>query len=512
MNALALAGNGYVYAFTSSPVGGIYSVNTSTGIVTAAGTALNTFWSGTWPLLTRDGKRYLYTEYAKFDISDGPAALVSKFSYAACGEFWTSTDGTKIFDACGQVLRSSDAPAVDLTVEGSLPGMSLVVWAADSGPAVHQVAALGNDLGGTPDGYVSLYDDSALTLLTKSLNANFLVGSTSYAGFGQNAFWSKDSSKLFVVEKADPASNLVANYGISTINTAASSPTCTFTVTGTADSVSAAGGSASFTVTASAPTCTWSSFAPGSSWYTITSGFSGTGNGSVVVQLGGYGFQQPGAYAFNRSATLTIAGQTETVTQDPPCSFTLTASNSSFWANGGSGTVSVATGKGCPWIATSSANWLTFSSATTGTGNGSINFVAAANTTGSAQNGNVTVGITANAFPPSQVYINEAIIPTPLGPLRFVPITPCRVADTRNATGPFGGPMIAAGDTRDFRMTSSGCGVPSTAQAYSLNVTAVPPGGLGYLTIWPSGQAKPLASLLNSDGRVKAVASIVPCG
>jgi len=49
--------------------------------------------------------------------------------------------------------------------------------------------------------------------------------------------------------------------------------------------------------------------------------------------------------------------------------------------------------------------------------------------------------------------------------------------------------------------------------AYSLNVTVVPTGSLGYLTIWPTGQGQPLVSTLNSiDGRVKANAAIVPGG
>jgi len=98
-------------------------------------------------------------------------------------------------------------------------------------------------------------------------------------------------------------------------------------------------------------------------------------------------------------------------------------------------------------------------------------------------------------------------------PLQFVPVTPCRVADTRNPNGPFGGPPITGGTSRDFAIPNSACGVPPTAAAYSLNVTAVPAGPLGYLTVWPSGQDQPFVSTLNSnDGRVKANAAIVPAG
>jgi len=39
--------------------------------------------------------------------------------------------------------------------------------------------------------------------------------------------------------------------------------------------------------------------------------------------------------------------------------------------------------------------------------------------------------------------------------------------------------------------------VPTTATAASINVTAVTPGGSGFITVWPCGVARPLASNLN---------------
>ncbi len=102
---------------------------------------------------------------------------------------------------------------------------------------------------------------------------------------------------------------------------------------------------------------------------------------------------------------------------------------------------------------------------------------------------------------------------TPAAGLRFVPITSCRVADTRNPAGPFGGPAMEAGSTRSFPIPQSACGIPATAQAYSLNVTVVPNGRLSYLTLFPTGQNQPLVSTLNSyDGAVVANAAIVPAG
>jgi hypothetical protein len=112
---------------------------------------------------------------------------------------------------------------------------------------------------------------------------------------------------------------------------------------------------------------------------------------------------------------------------------------------------------------------------------------------------------------PKSVTANFASSPTAL---QFVPLTPCRVLDTRDPTGPLGGPFISAGTIRIVPVTSSSCGIPPDAGAYSVNITVIPRNGfLGYLTVWPSGQPQPVVSTLNSyDGSVLANAAIVPAG
>ena len=97
--------------------------------------------------------------------------------------------------------------------------------------------------------------------------------------------------------------------------------------------------------------------------------------------------------------------------------------------------------------------------------------------------------------------------------LAFYPVTPCRVADTRNPTGTFGAPALAGGVPRTFPVSSSSCGIPASAQAYAFNMTVVPTGLLGYLSTWPAGSPQPLVSTLNAlTGAVTSNASIVPAG
>src|SRR6266403_6407032 len=83
--------------------------------------------------------------------------------------------------------------------------------------------------------------------------------------------------------------------------------------------------------------------------------------------------------------------------------------------------------------------------------------------------------------------------------------------DTRSAASVFGGPIIGAAQSRDIPIESSGCGVPSTVKAYSLNATVVPPAPLGFLSLWPAGAPQPGVSTLNAnDGSITANAAIVP--
>jgi uncharacterized repeat protein (TIGR03803 family) len=97
--------------------------------------------------------------------------------------------------------------------------------------------------------------------------------------------------------------------------------------------------------------------------------------------------------------------------------------------------------------------------------------------------------------------------PTPTA-LGLVSAAPCRLADTRQSN------PIQGGTWQTFVVPQlGGCNIPATAIAYSLNVTVVPRGTLGYLTIWPAERPQPYVSTLNSpDGRVKASAAIVPAG
>ena len=90
-----------------------------------------------------------------------------------------------------------------------------------------------------------------------------------------------------------------------------------------------------------------------------------------------------------------------------------------------------------------------------------------------------------------------------VGPLQFYSVTPCRLADTRNAVGTNGGPVLSHGVVRNFAVYTApaNCGIPNDLQnpvkAVTLNITVVSPTSLGHLTAFPYKTAVPVVSNIN---------------
>ena len=63
------------------------------------------------------------------------------------------------------------------------------------------------------------------------------------------------------------------------------------------------------------------------------------------------------------------------------CTYSISPTSANFGASGGTGSVSVTTQAGCTWTASSGAAWLTITSGSSGTGNGTIRYSVSANTT-----------------------------------------------------------------------------------------------------------------------------------
>jgi Calx-beta domain len=92
----------------------------------------------------------------------------------------------------------------------------------------------------------------------------------------------------------------------------------------------------------------------------------------------------------------------------------------------------------------------------------------------------------------------------------FFTVPPCRIVDTRGATGPLGGPALNGSSTRPFTLTGS-CGIPTGAKAVALNVTVTGATRAGDLRLYAGGAAPPLASTVNFGiGQTRSNNAIVP--
>ena len=165
-----------------------------------------------------------------------------------------------------------------------------------------------------------------------------------------------------------------------TVNQAA--PTvCTYTINPNAVTVGD-DGARDLTVTVSTGSgCPWTA-TENAGWLDIDSGKSGTGSGSVTFDVSSHN-------GSTRTGTLTIAGQTFTVTQ-VQCSATLSPQSQPVSALGGSFTVSVTTQIGCEWQAIESLSWVTINSGNSGTGSGTVSYTVLPNIAG-ARSGNISI-------------------------------------------------------------------------------------------------------------------------
>ncbi len=184
--------------------------------------------------------------------------------------------------------------------------------------------------------------------------------------------------------------------------------TCTFTIAPLNLSYTDVAGSGTVNVSTTSG-CNWAA-SSNDSWITVTSGSTGSGNGTVGYNVAA------NTGTTTRTGTITIAGQLHSVTQSAPtaCSYTISPTALSYNSTGGSGIVNVTTTSGCAWTATSNSSWITISSGSSGSGNGSVNYTVAANTGTTQLTGTITVAGQTHSVTISGVNCNYTISPTAL--------------------------------------------------------------------------------------------------
>jgi len=157
---------------------------------------------------------------------------------------------------------------------------------------------------------------------------------------------------------------------------------CSYAVNVTTVSIGDRGGSGPAVKVSTASGCAWTA-ASGTTWLTITSGASGSGNGTVD-------FTASQNTSDARSGSLSIAGQTVTVNQASGCVYAVALVPTSFRDEGGTALGTVTTAPGCSWTSSSGSSWIVVQSGATGSGPGAATLQIQVNPGGS-RNGTVTI-------------------------------------------------------------------------------------------------------------------------
>jgi hypothetical protein len=145
---------------------------------------------------------------------------------------------------------------------------------------------------------------------------------------------------------------------------------CSYAVGTVGFNLGASGGGGDIPV--SAPTgCNWTaeSQAP---WIVITSAATASGPGTAS-------FRVAPTDGPARTGTLTVAGRVVTVTQTPGCTYSVDPLTYAAPQSGGTTVVTVRTGPGCGWVATSAADWISVTAGQSGSGPGELHISVTAN-------------------------------------------------------------------------------------------------------------------------------------
>ena len=200
-----------------------------------------------------------------------------------------------------------------------------------------------------------------------------------------------DETPVFQANDATHDSGGIALYTVGTsggefddVKVSSEGGSCPYNISPSQASVGAGASTGNVAVTAPAG-CAWTS-SSGTSWISITSGTSGSGNGTVTYSVE----VNPGAQP--REGTLTIAGETFTVTQQVAvgCSYMIFPGWSTVGPASATGSVTVTTQNTCAWNGVSNASWLNVSTSG-GAGSGKLNYTVQANTSAGPRTATITI-------------------------------------------------------------------------------------------------------------------------
>ena len=242
---------------------------------------------------------------------------------------------------------------------------------------------------------------------------------------------------------------------------------------------------------------------------------------------------------------------TLTITAAQTCTFTISPTFANLGAAGGTGAVAITTTPACSYTSNSNAPWLTITAGGAGTGSGTVQYTAAANTTGAARSGTLnvagqtfTVTETANSgVPPGTgtlAFTTNSVLPPAIAtlpysvslgvtggavPYTFAATTPLPAGLALNpTTGTISGTIANAGNYT-FSIASTDAANQSITQSFTLSVTnpangtafqittsALPGGSLGVPYSQPITTANSCSNPFSAQPTFAVITGTLPAG
>lgn len=217
----------------------------------------------------------------RYDTQAGPMSGQRRSTYFAehriCGSVFFSPDEQLIYTQCGEVLRASSDPAVDMEYVTSFKPFRHLSQSAEkgllaliAGPPVYP--AVNYD-----DTVVKLYETAYFNQVSQLALPEFRSGSRVAKSHGRWVFFNPDSTALRVIVQADPSEGFADDWSVRTLSLSGSP--CNVTLSRTGDEVGADGATGIVTISTQS-SCHYVATSD-AAWLQVLSGSTGAGNGSL---------------------------------------------------------------------------------------------------------------------------------------------------------------------------------------------------------------------------------------
>ncbi len=447
------------YASSGNLVSSVKDVNPGAGLV-PHWTTLS--WTGSTPANTS-----LKFQVAASNSPAGPFDFVGPDSTAAT--FFT-TSGAPLSQFNGMRYLKYEA-FLDTTDSAATPVLNDVTVCFCDAPAAPTI---------TPGGPTTFCSGGSVMLTSSSASGNeWYLNGNPIGGATAQTYIATASGNYTVVVTASGCSSAPSAATTVTVNPVPPTPT----ITPGGPTVFCTGGSVTLT----------SSSASGNQWFLNGNPIGGatsqsyfataSGNYTVVVTTGGCASAPSSATA---------------VTVNPAPSTPVVTAPSSVYPGSVGNTASVPSNAGSTYA------W-TISNGTITGGQGSAQITFTAGSIGTLTLSVVETG--ANGCASQSGSANVDVVG-----YQFFALTPCRLLDTRDPDGPYGGPALPALSSRTF-VASGQCGIPSDAKALAINITVTEGAAGGDIVICQTGIVPPAVPIISyGTGQTRANNGILALG